>query len=240
MLTEGAVAHIVNNKENGVAIYGMYVVSPLLWGIHTGAKNSETVKCVDDLKDMTYAISRYGSGSHLMAFVDAKKRGWNTSALKFHVVGSLNGSRQALKDGSADIWMWEKFTTKWLVDSGEYLRVGVVETPWPCFCICVSPQTQKDPVKMAALEKVVQTVQERALQFKNGGEETIQYLMEKYKMLKDDAIEWLHDVSWSGCCREVDGNVLELVKSTLLDLNIISEDLANESIVAEGTTITSK
>ena len=119
MLTEGAVAHIVNNNANGVKLYGMYVTSPLIWGIHTSAiRNKDKVACVDDLKGMTYAISRFGSGSHLMAFVDAKQRGWDVSSLKFHVVGSLEGSRKALKEGDADIWLWEKFTTKWLVDAG--------------------------------------------------------------------------------------------------------------------------
>ena len=34
--------------------------------------------------------------------------------------------------------MWEKFTTKPLVDSGEWRRVGECVTPWPCFVVAAT------------------------------------------------------------------------------------------------------
>ena len=110
MLTEGAVAAITKEGGEGLCIWGQYVASPLTWGIHTGSKNAGRFKTADDLKGSVIAISRFGSGSHLMAYVDAQQRGWDTSALKFEVVGSLEGSRKALAEGGSagDVWLWEK------------------------------------------------------------------------------------------------------------------------------------
>ena len=61
-----------------------------------------------------------------MAMVDAQQRGWQPENVKFEIVGDLEGARRALADGRADVFMWEKFTTKHLVDSGEWRRVGEV------------------------------------------------------------------------------------------------------------------
>lgn len=33
-------------------------------------------------------------------------------------VGTLDGARDAMAKGEIDVWLWEKFTTKHLVDSG--------------------------------------------------------------------------------------------------------------------------
>ena len=91
-----------------------------------------------DGADARYAISRKGSGSHLMACVDAHARGVDPRALALEVVGSLDGARKALRDEEADVFMWEKFTTKFLVDAGEWRRIGEVPTPWACFSIAAS------------------------------------------------------------------------------------------------------
>lgn len=224
MLTEGAIAHIVSAKS-GVRIWGMYVVSPLTWGIHTGARNKDRLSCVEDAEGLVYAVSRMGSGSHLMAFVDAKQRGWAAPApTHFKVVGSLEGSRAALADGSADIWLWEKFTTKHLVDSGEYIRLGTVDTPWPCFAICCSPAAQADPAKMAALERVIGGVREEALAFKaNEGDSSIAHLVDEYAMLDEDAREWLASVTWAATA-EVRADVLKNVTSTLAEVGVIKEE----------------
>lgn len=34
-------------------------------------------------------------------------------------VGTLDGAREAMGKGEIDAWLWEKFTTKHLVDNGE-------------------------------------------------------------------------------------------------------------------------
>ena len=133
-----------------------------------------------------------------------------------------------------------QFTTKHLVDSGEFLRVGEVATPWPCFCICVSEAARKDAAKMSALNDVLAKVRARAEKFKqNEAGATIDHLMSEYKMLREDAEEWLGGVHWA-VANQMDAGVLSTVKKTLLGLEIIQEDLADEKLVTEGCTISTK
>ncbi|MEM8927440.1 MAG: substrate-binding domain-containing protein [Bacteroidota bacterium] len=131
ILTEGIVKSI--SDGNPSRIVQSYVESPLLWGIHVDGKSS--ISRVDELKGKKVAISRFGSGSHLMAFVHAQNNGWNTSTLQFEVVHHLEGAVGALQTAKADYFMWEHFTTKPLVDRGTFKFLGDCPTPWPCFVI---------------------------------------------------------------------------------------------------------
>src|SRR5690606_19533964 len=63
LLTEGAVAGIAAGA--GFRVVRWYTESPLIWGIHVPAASPLTD--VAELASARYAISRYGSGSHLMA-----------------------------------------------------------------------------------------------------------------------------------------------------------------------------
>jgi len=100
VLTEGCVADILNGNPS--RIVQAYVQSPLVWGIHV-ADGSELTQ-IDQINGKRYAISRFGSGSHLMAIVDASERGWATDAMQFEVVKNLAGAREALANGTADIF----------------------------------------------------------------------------------------------------------------------------------------
>ncbi len=53
-----------------IRLVSMYVQSPLCWAVSAGAHGK--YKTIEDLKDSTIAISRYTSGSHIMACVLAK------------------------------------------------------------------------------------------------------------------------------------------------------------------------
>ncbi|MGB5555637.1 MAG: ABC transporter substrate-binding protein, partial [Flavobacteriaceae bacterium] len=88
ILTEGLVKSISEGNPSKIA--QVYIASPLLWGIHVGAKSDYTD--ISKLKHTKAAISRYGSGSHLMAYVHAQNQHWNTEALQFKVVNNLDGA----------------------------------------------------------------------------------------------------------------------------------------------------
>jgi sulfonate transport system substrate-binding protein len=62
ILTEGIIKDIIDG--NNCKIVQVFVQSPLIWGIHVKAKSS--FHSIADLKGTRAAISRYGSGSHLM------------------------------------------------------------------------------------------------------------------------------------------------------------------------------
>jgi len=134
VLTEGIVKSII--EGNTVKIVQEYIGTPLQWGIHVAADSK--FQNVEDLQNAIVAISRYGSGSHLMSFVNAKSNGWDTSSLNFQVVNTLDGAIEALKFGKADYFMWEHFMTKPLVDKGIFRRLGDCPTPWPSFVIAAN------------------------------------------------------------------------------------------------------
>ena len=134
ILTEGLVKSI--SEGNSSKIVQEYIASPLLWGVHVGS--ASPYKGISDLKNTKAAISRFGSGSHLMAYVNAQKEGWDTATLQFEIINTLDGAVIALTNGTADYFMWEHFTTKPLVDNGSFRRLTDCPTPWPCFVIAAT------------------------------------------------------------------------------------------------------
>ena len=117
ILTEGIVKDIVGGNPS--KIVQVYVESPLLWGIHVAANSK--FKTIPDLQDAKVAISRIGSGSQLMAYVNAEQNGWKTSDLQFEIVNTIDGAVESLTAGKSDYFMWEHFMTKPLVDQGIFL-----------------------------------------------------------------------------------------------------------------------
>jgi TRAP-type uncharacterized transport system substrate-binding protein len=79
---------------NPSKIVQVYVQSPLIWGIHVAANSK--YKTVSDLEDTKVAISRQGSGSQLMAYVNADNHSWKTDNLQFEIVNTIDGAVEAL------------------------------------------------------------------------------------------------------------------------------------------------
>lgn len=131
ILTEGIVADICNGNPS--QLLKIHVQTPLNWGIFVN-QNSD-FQLVDDLKTARFAISRMGSGSHLMAYVNALQLNWKPADLSMVILNNLEGMRRGLRDNEADAFMWEKVMTQPYVDSGELRRVGICPTPWPGFVL---------------------------------------------------------------------------------------------------------
>ena len=188
LLTEGAVA---GAAAGGFKIVSLYTVSPLIWGIHVPA--SSNLHAVDDLRGRRYAISRRGSGSHLMSFVHARERGWSTDELDFVVVGTLQGASEAFASGNADVFFWEKFMTKPLVDSGKFRRVGEFVAPWPAFVVCAADAAlaTRKPIA-AALGRALEAAADLAAD-RNAAVQ----IADRYGLLPGDAREWLAATRWA-------------------------------------------
>ncbi|MFC4722211.1 substrate-binding domain-containing protein [Geojedonia litorea] len=223
ILTEGIVKDII--EGNPSTIVQTFVKSPLIWGIHV-AKNSE-YQSIEELKGTKAAISRFGSGSHLMAYINAQNHDWNLNRdLKFEVINNLDGAVDGLTNATADYFMWEKFTTKPLVDSGTFRRIGNCPTPWPCFVIAVRNDflnEHADDVKT-----ILNIINNTTLEFKEipSIDKTI---ANRYNQKLEDVQEWLSLTEWSQS--NINKNTLENVQQKLLDLDIISQKIAYESLV---------
>ncbi len=88
-------------EGNPGKIIGYHVQSPLIWGIHLSSQFADI--SLDELSDVPFAISRYGSGSHLMAFLLAQKMGWDTSR------AVLTAWRDLVKAAGKDYLTEDKF-----------------------------------------------------------------------------------------------------------------------------------
>jgi len=220
ILTEGIVKDIA--AGNPSKIVQVYVQSPLIWGIHVGAASG--YKNVSDVQDGKVAISRYGSGSHLMAFVNAKKEGWDTNNLKFETVNTIDGAVEALTNGTADYFMWERFMTKPLVDKGVFRRIGDCPTPWPCFVIAVRNEVLQNNAD--AIGTVLDIINQTTEEFKDIPS-IDRTLAERYGQKIEDINDWLELTHWSQ--KKLDRKTFESVQNQLFELKIIEHKIAFET-----------
>ena len=190
LLTEGAVAAVSDGVP--LAITSLYTDSPLIWGIHVSA--ASRFHAIDDLQGARYAISRAGSGSHLMAVVHARAQGWTVEHPALVTVGNLEGAVAAFADGRADVFFWEKFMTKPLVDAGKFRRVGEFTAPWPAFVVCAARSLKAE--QRAALDRAVAVVLEEA-RVVRARPDAARLIAERYGLAADDVSEWLESTRWS-------------------------------------------
>ena len=190
ILTEGTVAAIAGGLP--VTIVQVYVASPLQWGIHVPAASD--IHEVSQLEGQRIAISRFRSGSHLMAFVQADRLGWDLGDDQFVVVGDLDGARTALAAADAEQFLWDRFMTQPLVDAGEFRRVGVEPTPWPSFVIAVRDEVLLG--RTAEVGRVVDAVvaQATALHDRPG---IVDELADRYGITAEGARAWLEATTFA-------------------------------------------
>jgi ABC-type nitrate/sulfonate/bicarbonate transport system substrate-binding protein len=223
ILTEGIIKDII--EGNPSKIVQTFVQSPLIWGIHVA--NDSSYKTIDDLKGTKAAISRYGSGSHLMAYINAENNKWNLEKdLNFEVIRNLDGAVAGLTNGDADYFMWEKFTTKPIVDDGVFRRIGNCPTPWPCFVIAIREaflEEHPDDVK-TILDIINSTTEE----FKNipSIDKTI---ANRYDQKLEDVQEWLSLTEWSQ--EAIDKTTIDTIQEKLFSLDIIPKKVDYDRLV---------
>ncbi|RCW90616.1 substrate-binding domain-containing protein [Winogradskyella arenosi] len=225
ILTEGIVKDII--EGNPSKIVQTFVETPLIWGIHVAADSK--FKSVEDIKGTRAAISRYGSGSHLMAYINAKNHAWDLKEdLNFEVIKNLDGAIKGLTDEEADYFMWEKFTTKPLVDNGVFRRIDNCPSPWPCFVIAVRQEFIDEHPE--DLKTILEIINNTTSDFKSipSIDKTI---ANRYEQELDDVQEWLSLTEWSQDVMSED--TLSHVQDQLFDLNIISEKVPYSELIHE-------
>lgn len=223
ILTEGIIRDIA--KGNPSKIVQGFIQSPLIWGIHV-AENSDH-QTVSDLKGTDCAISRFGSGSHLMSYVNAENEGWNLEKdLNFEVIKNLQGALEELPKGNGDYFMWEKFTTKPYVDNGPFRRVGECPTPWPCFVIAVRDQVLKNDA--CSVNTILEIINRTTVEFKNIPS-IDRMISNRYDQKLEDVQEWLSLTEWSQ--QQLTSAEISRVQEKLLQLELIEKEIPIEQIL---------
>lgn len=225
MLTEGSIKEICEGSP--FKILQAYVKTPLLWGIHVHADSN--FHKTEDLKNQTAAISRYGSGSHLMTYVHANQQDWNTDNLKFHTTNNLTGAVESLTEGTSDYFLWEHFTTKPLVDQGVFRRLGDQPTPWPCFVVVTTESFLQQEAN--SINFVLNTVNHKSRALKSS-QDVIQQISERYHLNMEDVQEWLSLTEWSQ--QQISEEDVIYVQHRLKDLSLISDKKPYYNFISEN------
>ncbi len=215
ILTEGIVADI--SKSNPSQLLKIHVQTPLNWGIFV--KHSSGFQTVDQLRVGRFAVSRMGSGSHLMAYVNALQLGWNPADLSMVVLNNLEGMRHGLRDNEADAFMWEKVMTQPYVNSGELRRVGLCPTPWPGFVLAARTEVIKNQPK--TLQRICDGFNGFVRTFKQRPN-LDQIVAARYRLPLADVQQWLAETEWS-TQNTIGSAMLEKVMATLLQAGAITE-----------------
>lgn len=190
LLSEGISKAILQGAQ--AKIIDVYVNSPLQWGIHVPAKSP--IQSPREFNIPTFAISRYGSGSHLMAYVLAKKFDIPYPHLKFNVIGDVYGGIWALENQEADIFLWEKYTTSPFVQKGSCKAIGQVDTPWPCFVIACRAEVLAEHSDI--IHALIDRVKSVAKQVKNDPQSP-EKLAWRYHLKENDVTQWLQETEWN-------------------------------------------
>ncbi|MEM6642442.1 MAG: ABC transporter substrate-binding protein [Bacteroidota bacterium] len=188
LLTEGMLLNIL--KGGRARILGVFVSSSLEWGIHIPKEKENLLQSGQRL---TYAISRKGSGSHLMALVHAEEKGIDPALINFREVGSLKGALDAFDQNLVDVFFWERFTTAPYCMPHKIKRVDSIFTPWPCFVVAVAPEFYLDHKEET--NRLFHLVLQMASSFKNDpfGSEII---ADRYGLSPSLSSTWFGAVQW--------------------------------------------
>lgn len=189
-LTEGAITAIANG--NSSQLVRVWVDSPLMWGVHTSS--SSTATSIEDLEGQRFAISRFGSGSELMALVMAQDYGWTLDDDSWVVVGGLDGAIESLPAGEAEIFLWDKTMTQPHVDDGTFARVGVYPTSWPSFSVACTTAMATDRPGLAETMTEIAAARAAALKLDDGAAALVS---QRYGLQLEGALEWLTHVQFT-------------------------------------------
>jgi ABC-type nitrate/sulfonate/bicarbonate transport system substrate-binding protein len=189
LLTEGAALGLARGLP--IEALSLYTSTPLIWGVHSPP--AAGAASLAELRGRRIAISRHGSGSHLMSLALAMDQGWPIDTLQFELVDDLPGAIRAFRSGRAEIFLWEHFTTAPYVEDGTFRRVDDFVSPWPAWVVCINRRLT--PSGRAACDAVFREVTEQArLLQQNPGAAAL--IGEHYGLLAPAVAAWLARTDW--------------------------------------------
>lgn len=215
LLTEGALTGIA--AGGAFRIVSLYTQTPLIWGIHVPA--GSLLQRVDELRRARYAISRLGSGSHLMCYVLAEQQGWPVGELRFERVGSLGGAVRAFEQGTANAFLWEKFMTLPLVRNGRFRRVGELIAPWPAFVACASAEALEH--RRADVDRVLSEGLAAAQQLAAALDAPAE-IAQAFGLDPEDVAKWLAATRWAARVG-VDPSCFDVALALLRKVGLVDE-----------------
>jgi sulfonate transport system substrate-binding protein len=216
LVTEGAVRDILNGNPS--RIVSPYVDTPLTWGVHVGSHTS--LKTPSDLKGVPFAISRFNSGSHLVALSYAKQQGWQLEEKDFVVVNDLAGAIERLKGPDPLAFLWEESSTSPYVHSGVLRCLDETRQTWPAFVVVVRTEVLERNAKAVGLTLKVVRDQARGLMEKKTAPEMV---AQRYGLSLADTREWFAEVKWN-VDGKMDPSMIDEVRGRLVEVGMLEPD----------------
>jgi hypothetical protein len=106
------------------------------------------------------------------------------------------------------------------------VRIGVLPTPWPSFCVAARPESDPEltrNVRVAALQRAQRLKADPALP---------DLVVQRYGLARPEATQWAAHVQWSDPSAPLDPGTLRDVNVTMLELGRVSRMLAPSELVA--------
>lgn len=223
ILTEGLLAHSIREKD--VTILQFHVKSSLPWGIHLRKEDSATHE--NELFKKRFAISRFNSGSHLMAKVLANKYDEKISDDQFIVTNSLEGGLIALQKKEADVFLWEKYTTAPFLEKYSLKSIGIVPTPWPSFCLAANNKViAKAKDEILKIETIICNHSKEIKADPN----SIELIAKRYSLDLVETKKWFKETEWNTQVG-ISENELDVVLKSLYTSGLISKEEADSSYI---------
>lgn len=193
------------------------------WALSAGKDSKHN--SIDTLQNTNVAISRYGSGSHIMAYVLADQREWlkkGEQPFEFTVLNNFKNMRDGVNEGKCDYFMWETFTTKPYHDSGEIKRIGQITPPWPAFMFAAHTDLlAKDKQGLVKVLKAIEKATEVFMDQKE--DESIKHVMRILEYPEEDVRRWFKTVRYAEDSQQVSRSAINVTLSTLLKAGVITE-----------------
>lgn len=229
-LTESWVGGMLNCATTRPVPYrlvGEWVSSPLRWAIVTGHGR----KRINHVKDLKYynkaAVSRLGSGSHVMAMMLAQQEGWlppksdkpAKKVLDIRPEGPFKNLVRAANNMRGDFFMWEHFTAKpsFTGLKARLKKIGEMYAPWPAWMIAAREDAFPEK-NYEELKPVFEALNKGLAQFMGDKEKTVEMLgtgeLEcKYGAM--DATEWINGMEFTNDVRGINVRTIEEVAEKL-------------------------
>jgi hypothetical protein len=93
-----------------------------------------------------------------------------------------------------ELFLWEKFTTKPWVDSGEMKRIGEVPSPWPCFVIAVTNDALNQFGEV--IFQLRDLIYAESLALKSS-KSTLSEISSEYQLNHEDLEIWFEQTDWA-------------------------------------------
>ncbi len=198
VLTEAAVWY--PNQNEAFTVVMPFTLSPLHWGIY-----APSVAQPKDFFASKIAVSRLGSGSHLMVRVYAGQKGRDPKNMIFLPKGSFYAMYEAVMSGEADFFLWEKWYTRSFAGFGDLEEIDDFAAEWPSF-VAVARQGF-----VAQLEAAVKVVMDLISSLQVSGQlESV--IIERFGFSSAAAKAWLGENRWNLAGEALQLSYLEAIK----------------------------